>query len=95
MLNTKESVPGLIYDLGMNNGDDTDYYLKRGFEVVAVEANPALCQVARDRFAEAIAARPVVDCRSGHWRPRWRGDLSRQSRQSSLEQHRHQLGRTR
>ena len=48
--------PGLIYDLGMNNGDDTDFYLKRGFEVVAVEANPALCQQAEERFAEAIAA---------------------------------------
>lgn len=54
MLNIRESMPGLIYDLGMNNGDDTDYYLKREFEVVAVEANPALCQMARERFAEAI-----------------------------------------
>lgn len=56
MLNPEQIVPDLIYDLGMNNGDDTDYYLKRGGEVVAVEANPALCHMARDRFAEAIAA---------------------------------------
>ncbi|WP_394690680.1 FkbM family methyltransferase [Hoeflea sp.] len=56
MLTPKKNVTGPIYDLGMNNGDDTDYYLKRGFEVVAVEANPALCQMARERFAEAIAA---------------------------------------
>ena len=24
----------LIFDLGLNNGDDTDFYLKRGFSVV-------------------------------------------------------------
>jgi len=46
----------LIFDLGMNNGDDTDYYLKKGFSVVAVEANPQLCEACRGRFADAIVA---------------------------------------
>lgn len=41
---------GLVFDLGMNNGDDTAYYLKKGFHVVAVEANPALADQARTRF---------------------------------------------
>lgn len=50
----RKAVPGLIYDLGMNNGDDTDFYLKRGFEVVAVEANPELCRLAEDRFSKAM-----------------------------------------
>jgi hypothetical protein len=31
--------PQLIYDVGMNNGDDTAYYLRRGFRVLAIEAN--------------------------------------------------------
>jgi FkbM family methyltransferase len=44
----------VIYDVGMHNGDDTDYYLKKGFRVVAVEANPLLCEAARNRFAEHI-----------------------------------------
>jgi len=56
MSDVQAVTPGLIYDLGMNNGDDTGFYLKRGFDVVAVEANPALCQMAEARFAEAIAA---------------------------------------
>jgi FkbM family methyltransferase len=56
MLDPNATLPGLIYDLGMNNGDDTGFYLGRGFEVVAVEANPSLCQLAEERFAEAIAA---------------------------------------
>lgn len=42
--------PRLIFDLGMNNGDDTAYYLSRGFNVVALDANPELCQNARWRF---------------------------------------------
>lgn len=44
----------VIYDIGMHNGDDTEYYLKKGFRVVAVEANPLLCEAARKRFAEHI-----------------------------------------
>ncbi|WP_152555706.1 FkbM family methyltransferase [Methylomarinum vadi] len=41
---------GLIFDLGMNNGDDTAYYLKKAVRVVAVEANPGLASEARARF---------------------------------------------
>ena len=45
----------LIFDLGMHDGQDTEYYLKKGFRVVAVEANAALVAQAAERFAEAIA----------------------------------------
>jgi FkbM family methyltransferase len=44
----------LIFDLGMNNGDDTAFYLSRGFKVVALDANPALCTNATKRFRAAI-----------------------------------------
>lgn len=44
----------LIFDLGMNNGDDTAFYLSRGFKVLAIEANPALCASATKRFRAAI-----------------------------------------
>jgi len=43
-------IGNLIYDIGMNNGDDTAYYLQRGFRVIAVEANPALVSQAIQRF---------------------------------------------
>lgn len=46
----------LIYDVGMHNGDDTAYYLAKGARVVAIEANPALCEAARKRFESEIAA---------------------------------------
>jgi FkbM family methyltransferase len=48
--------PRLIFDIGFNNGDDTAHYLARGFDVVAVEANPELVEAGRRRFADAIAA---------------------------------------
>jgi len=47
-------ISDLIYDVGMNNGDDTAYYLYRGYRVVAVEVDPALLGQARDRFAPEI-----------------------------------------
>jgi FkbM family methyltransferase len=48
--------PKLIYDAGMNNGDDTAYYLWRGFRVLAIEANPDLVAKAAMRFAGEIEA---------------------------------------
>lgn len=47
-------IPDLIYDVGMHNGDDTAHYLSKGFRVIAVEADPALVERARERFAEPI-----------------------------------------
>ena len=44
----------LIYDIGFHNGSDTIHYLKKGFRVVAVEANPNLVEKAGGEFAKAI-----------------------------------------
>lgn len=44
----------LIYDVGMHNGDDTAYYLNRGFNVIAIEANPILATQAAERFKSEI-----------------------------------------
>jgi hypothetical protein len=46
----------LIIDVGMSEGNDTAFYLAKGFDVVGVEADPALAAPLRERFAEAIAA---------------------------------------
>jgi FkbM family methyltransferase len=50
----------LVYDFGMNNGDDVDYYLAKGCRVVAVEANPALSELGAKRFRENIADGSLV-----------------------------------
>ncbi len=46
----------LVFDIGFNNGDDTAHYLGRGFDVVAVEADPKLVKLGNERFADAIAS---------------------------------------
>lgn len=50
----------LIFDLGFHTGQDTEFYLKKGFRVVAVEANPALVEAGRVRFKRAIADKRLV-----------------------------------
>ena len=45
----------LVVDIGCHRGDDTAYYLAKGFAVLAVEANPALVDVCRARFAAELA----------------------------------------
>lgn len=45
-----------IYDFGSNNGDDLPYYLMKGLRVVAVEANPVLCEHIRQRFAGPLGS---------------------------------------
>ncbi|MDA8585336.1 FkbM family methyltransferase [Rhodobacteraceae bacterium] len=54
----------LIFDIGMHIGQDTEFYLKKGFKVVAIEANPALVEAATDRFAPAIASGQLTICHS-------------------------------
>jgi len=51
-----KKVPDLVYDIGLHHGQDTDFYLKKGYRVVAFEADPANAEVCRRRFAEAIDA---------------------------------------
>jgi FkbM family methyltransferase len=46
----------LIYDVGMHCGEDTEYYLKKGFRVVAFEANPELVEMCNRKFIEEIKA---------------------------------------
>lgn len=54
LLNTAKD-PNLIYDVGLHHGQDTDFYLKKGYRVVAFEANPGNAAFCRERFAAEIA----------------------------------------
>jgi FkbM family methyltransferase len=44
----------LIFDVGLHKGEDTEFYLKKGFRVVAFEANPELATFCRTRFEKEI-----------------------------------------
>ena len=45
---------GVVMDIGVSEGSDTAFYLAKGFRVVAVEADPGMCQSLRNRFAREI-----------------------------------------
>jgi FkbM family methyltransferase len=44
----------LVFDIGLNTGQDTANYLDKGYRVVAVEANPQLVEHCEERFESAI-----------------------------------------
>jgi FkbM family methyltransferase len=44
----------MVFDFGMYDASDTEYYLEEGFKVVAVEANPALANSATHIFSQYI-----------------------------------------
>jgi 16S rRNA A1518/A1519 N6-dimethyltransferase RsmA/KsgA/DIM1 with predicted DNA glycosylase/AP lyase activity len=49
----------LVFDLGMHKGEDTAFYLKKGFRIVGVEANPELAEFCRKRFAAEVVSGSV------------------------------------
>lgn len=46
----------LVYDVGVNDGADSAYYLACGCRVVGIEASPVLAEQLQTRFAEEIAS---------------------------------------
>lgn len=50
----------LIFDLGFHNGDDTDFYLKKWFNVIALEANPYLVKEGMKKFQKYIVEKKLV-----------------------------------
>jgi FkbM family methyltransferase len=44
----------LIYDVGMHKGEDAEFYLRKGFRVVAFEADPDLIASCRGRLKEFV-----------------------------------------
>ena len=50
----------IIYDVGSNNGDDIPYYLLKSDLVVAIEANPDLCNLINQRFKNEIVKGKLI-----------------------------------
>jgi FkbM family methyltransferase len=45
----------LVFDIGLHKGEDTNFYLKKGYRVVAFEASPDLIGLCKVRFKDEIA----------------------------------------
>ena len=50
----------LVYDVGLHNGGDTRQYLKEGCRVIAVDANPAMCDAATAEFRRYIDSKQLT-----------------------------------
>jgi FkbM family methyltransferase len=57
----------LIYDFGVNDAGDTEFYLLKGFRVVGVEANPELYRRLTEKFSSQIATGQLVLLNIGIW----------------------------
>ncbi|MBL0407804.1 FkbM family methyltransferase [Microvirga aerilata] len=44
----------LIYDVGVHDGTDTAYYLRCGYKVIGIEANPEICSDLNSKFLTEI-----------------------------------------
>ena len=62
------SAQKLIFDFGMHDGNDTAYYLARGFRVIALEANPLLSKKAGSRFRRNISQDQLTIENRALWR---------------------------
>lgn len=50
----------LIIDVGVHTGQDTEFYLKKGFQVVGIEANPSIYEAAKQRLNSYIEKGQLV-----------------------------------
>ncbi|KND58731.1 hypothetical protein BSCH_01921c [Candidatus Paraburkholderia schumanniana] len=57
----------LVFDIGVNAGEDTSYYLQKGFRVVGVEANPRIFAQLQVTFAQAISEGRLTLLNIGIW----------------------------
>jgi FkbM family methyltransferase len=51
----------LVYDLGAHAGDDTAFYIERGFQVISLEAHPRLARTLEARFRSSLQDVRVVN----------------------------------
>ena len=47
-------IESLVYDVGAHRGEDTEFYLNKGFSVIAIEASPNLCSQLSERFKDHV-----------------------------------------
>jgi FkbM family methyltransferase len=50
----------LIYDIGMHKGEDAEFYLRKGFRVIAFEADTDLVRSCRKRLSEFVDRRRLT-----------------------------------
>ncbi len=65
----------IVYDFGANTGQDVEYYLLKADRVIAVEANPQLCQVISTNYSSAVSEGRLVVVNKALYVPEDGGDV--------------------
>ena len=55
----------LIFDIGLHKGEDTAHYIKEGYNVLAVEANPVLVNYCKQKFENEIKSNRLTIINAG------------------------------
>lgn len=50
----------LVFDFGLHHGEDTNYYLAKGYRVLAFEADPVSIEFCRKRFQKQLTNQQLV-----------------------------------
>lgn len=50
----------LVFDIGLHKGEDAAFYLRKGYRVVGIEADPGLAAYCRQRFGPEISRGDLV-----------------------------------
>ena len=50
----------VIFDIGSNEGEDTEYYLARGYKVVAFECSPKNIKFLKNKFKDQIFTEQLI-----------------------------------
>jgi FkbM family methyltransferase len=58
-------IQNLIYDIGFHIGQDTQFYLEKGFHVVGIDANPILIENGKIKFSKYIDENKLILINSG------------------------------
>src|SRR6202142_2887517 len=51
--------PNVVFDIGLHRGEDTSFYLQKGYKVIAFEADPDLVQHCKNRFKNQISTQQL------------------------------------
>lgn len=55
----------LIFDIGFHKGEDTISYLNKGYNVIAIEANPLLVEIGKQKFSKYIKTGQLILINNG------------------------------
>lgn len=57
----------LVFDIGVNKGEDALFYLEKGFRVVGIEADPRTACIAESKLRQFIVSGQLILLQKGIW----------------------------